>query len=71
MYLLKDISRLSGASKHTIKHYLRIGFISETGRSKETNFRFFDDSTVERLKKIIEYRGQKLSLKKIKELLEK
>jgi DNA-binding transcriptional MerR regulator len=35
-----------------LKYYLKIGLIKEIGRSPETSFRYFDDSTVERLRKI-------------------
>ena len=69
VYLLKDIARISGQSIHTIKYYLKIGLIKEVGRSPDTNFRFFDDSTVRALKKIRELRLKKVPLKEIKNML--
>ena len=69
IYLIKDLSRLSGLSVYTIKYYLKLGLIKEISRSQETNFRYFDDSTVEELSKIIAMRREKLSLKKIGEKL--
>lgn len=69
LYLIKDLGRLTGLSVDTIKFYLKIGLVSETGRSPETNFRYFDDSTVERLNKIIGMRRQKYPIPKIKEVL--
>lgn len=69
-YLMKDISRLSGLSIHTIKYYAKLRLIKEVGRSPETNFRYFDETTVEALRKIIDYRKDNLSLKKIQELLQ-
>ena len=69
VYLLKDIARISGQSIHTIKYYLKIGLIKEVGRSPDTNFRFFDDSTVKALKKIRELRLKKVSVKEIKNIL--
>ena len=69
IYLLKDVARISGNSIHTIKYYLKIGLIREIGRSPDTNFRFFDDSTVEMLVKIHELRRKKVPLKEIKNLL--
>ena len=69
LYLIKDLARLTGLSVDTVKFYLKIGLISETGRSPETNFRYFDDSTVEKLNKIIGLRRQKYSIPKIKETL--
>ena len=71
VYLIKDIARLSGLSIHTVKHYLKIGLIKEMGRSPETNFRYFDDAVVERLKEIRRLRRDKISLRKIKSLIDK
>lgn len=67
IYLLKDISRISGQSIYTVKYYLKLGLLREIGRSPETNFRYFDDSTLESLKKIRELRLKGFSLNKIKQ----
>lgn len=69
LYLVKDLARSTGLSIDTVKFYLKIGLISEVGRSPETNFRYFDDSTVETLNKIIKLRRQKHSIQEIKEVL--
>ena len=69
IYLIKDVSRLSGLSIHTVKYYLKLGLIKEIGRSPETGFRYFDNSTLEALKKIIDYRKGRISLDKIQDLL--
>lgn len=69
LYLIKDLARLTGLSIDTVKFYLKIGLISEIGRSPETNFRYFDDSTVKTLDKIIKLRRQKRSIQEIKEVL--
>ena len=69
IYLLKDVSRLSGQSIYTIKYYLKLGIIKEIGRSPDTKFRFFDDTTVDALSKIRELRLKKMPLKEIKNLL--
>ena len=69
IYLIKDIARLSGLSVHTVKYYLKLGLIKEVGRSPETNFRYFDNTTVELLKKIRRFRKDKISLNKIKALV--
>ncbi len=69
LYLIKDLARSTGLSIDTVKFYLKIGLISEVGRSPETNFRYFDDSTVETLNKIIKLRRQKHSIQEIKEVL--
>jgi DNA-binding transcriptional MerR regulator len=62
IYLLKDLSRLSGHSIHTLKFYLKRGLIQEVGRSPQTRFRYFDESTLERLSKIRSLRKQQMSL---------
>lgn len=65
-YLIKDLARLTGYSIHTLKFYLKIKLIKEVGRSPETRFRYFDDTTVEKLKKIHHLRKEGMSLKEIK-----
>ena len=69
IYLIKDLSRLSGLSVYTIKYYLKLGLVKEISRSQETNFRYFDDSTLEKLQKIIALRREKVSLKKIEHIM--
>lgn len=70
VYLIKDLARLSGHTVYTLKYYLNIGLIKEVGRSPETNFRYFNDTTLERLKKIRELRRENKSIAEIKESLE-
>lgn len=69
LYLIKDVASLSDFSVYTIKYYLKLGLIKESGRSASTNFRFFDRSVLDVLKKIREYRKNGISLNKIKELV--
>ena len=69
VYLIKDVARLSGLSIYTVKYYLKLGMVKEAGRSPETNFRYFDDATVRRLNDIRRFRKEKISLRKIKDLL--
>lgn len=69
VYLLKDLSRLSGHSIYTLKFYIKLGLIHEFGRSPETRFRYFDDSSVERLATIRALRKQRKSLSEIQRLL--
>ena len=66
IYLLKDLAKRSGLSTHTLKFYLNLGIIEEIGRSPETNFRYFDDSTLSRLKKIRRLSKQNVPLKQMK-----
>lgn len=65
VYLIKDLARNTGYSIHTLKYYLKIGLIKEVSRSPETRFRYFDDSTVERLKKIRILRRERRSIREI------
>lgn len=70
LYLLKDLSRLSGHSIHTLKYYLKIGLLREAGRSPQTRFRYFNDTTVQQLATIRGWRKERRSLAEIKRLLE-
>ena len=69
VYLIKDLSRLSGHSVHTLKFYLKLGLIHEAGRSPQTRFRYFDDATVARLNQIRSFRKEKKGLAEIAKLL--
>jgi DNA-binding transcriptional MerR regulator len=69
IYLIKDLARLSGQSIHTVKYYLKIGLLNEVSRSPETNFRYFNDSTLERLRLIRQLRTQRKSIKDIQKEL--
>ena len=69
LYVLKDIARISGFSIHTVKFYLKSGLIREVGRSPETRIRYFDDTTVERLGRIREWRKLGRGLAEIHQLL--
>ncbi len=71
IYLLKDLAKISGYSTYTLKYYLHLGLLKEIGRSPATNFRYFDDSCYERLKRIRRLQKEKHSLKEIYEQLDK
>jgi len=70
LFMIKDVARLSGHSIHTVKFYLKLGLIKETGRSPETKFRYFDQSTLERLALIRSLRRERKSLAEIKQRLD-
>lgn len=69
VYLIKDLSRLSGHSVYTIKFYLKLGLLREAGRSVATGFRYFTDDTVEQLSRIRAWRKEDRSLAEIQQLL--
>lgn len=71
IYLVKDIARSSGLSIHTVKYYLKIGLIREVGRSPETNFRYFDDSTLKRLAQICSFRREGRTIREIESFVKK
>lgn len=69
LYLIKDLARNTGYSIYTLKFYLNIGLIKEVGRSPETRFRYFDQSTISRLQQIHSLRKAGKSLRAIKDEL--
>ena len=69
IYLIKDLSRLSGHSIHTLKFYLKLGLIHEVGRSPQTHFRYFDDTTLAALAQIRALRKERQSLAQIHQRL--
>jgi len=69
VYLIKDLARITGFSIYTLKYYIKMGLLKEVGRSPETRYRYFDDSTIERLKKIRALRRQGCPIKNIKDEL--
>ena len=69
IYLIKDLSRMSGHSIHTLKFYLKLGLIIEVGRSPQTRFRYFDETTLDRLARIRTLRKQRKSLAEITRFL--
>ena len=69
IYLLKDLARISGHSTYTLKYYLQLGLLKEIGRSPTTNFRYFDDTSLEQLRQIRDLQQKNYSLQQIKEIL--
>jgi len=68
-YLVKDLARACGLSIHTVKYYLKIGLLHEVGRSPETNFRYFDASTLQQLQEICNMRRAGKTIREIQSLL--
>lgn len=69
IYLVKDLARLTHNSVYTLKYYYKLGLIREIGRSPYTNFKFFDDRAVKRLKRIRQLRKKKKSLDAIRKMI--
>ena len=70
IYVVKDLSRLSGHSVYTVKFYLKLGLLREFGRSPQTRIRYFNDATLDRLSVIRRLRKEQKSLAQIRQLLE-
>lgn len=64
-YLIKDLSFLTDLSVYTIRYYIKLGLIKEAGRTPATDFKYFDNSALEDLKKIIDLKKNNFSLDKI------
>jgi DNA-binding transcriptional MerR regulator len=69
IYMISDLASVTGVSRHTLNFYLKIGLIEESGRT-ESNYRFFDQTVVDRLKCINRLRQEGHTLSEIKALLE-
>ena len=69
IYMISDVASVTGLSRHTLNFYLKIGLIEESGRTV-SNYRFFGQSVVDRLKEIILLREEGHTLTEIKALLE-
>jgi len=65
IYLIGDLARHSLFSIDTLNYYLRIGLIEEIGRSERSQYRYFDDATLETLQKIKVLRLEKVPIKEI------
>jgi DNA-binding transcriptional MerR regulator len=69
IYMISDLASATGLSRHTLNFYLKIGLIKESGRT-ESEYRFFDQTVVDRLNCIIRLRQDGHTLNAIKALLE-
>ena len=69
IYMISDLAAATGLSRHTLNFYLKLGLIEESGRT-ESNYRFFDQTVVDRLHRIIYLRHEGIPLQQIKALLE-
>ena len=69
IFMISDLASATGLSRYTLNFYLKLGLIEESGRT-ESNYRFFDQTVVDRLHRIICLRHESLTLQQIKALLE-
>jgi DNA-binding transcriptional MerR regulator len=67
--MISDLASATGLSRYTLNFYLKLGLIEESGRT-ESNYRFFDQTVVDRLHRIIGLRNKGIPLQQVKALLE-
>ena len=68
MYMVSELVRQTGISKHSIYHYVKIGLLKESYRASN-NYCFFDELELKKLKRIKELRLEGHSLKFIEKKL--
>ena len=69
MYMVSDLARETGISKHSIYHYMKIGLIEESYRAPN-NYCFFDERELGKLRYIRELRLEGYPLKLIQKKLD-
>lgn len=69
MYLIKQVSKMSGVSVRTLHHYDEIGLLSP--QKRENGYRYYSEEDISFLQMILFYRYLGFPLKQIKDLLEK
>ena len=68
MYMVSDLARETGISKHSIYHYMKIGLIEESYRAPN-NYCFFSERELNKLRRIRELRLEGYPLKLIQKKL--
>ena len=69
MMTVKEVSRLTGVSVHTLQYYDQIGLL-HPGTRTEAGYRLYDAATLETLQQILLFRELKFSLKEIAVILQ-
>jgi DNA-binding transcriptional MerR regulator len=69
IYMIGDLITKTGLPRDTVNYYLREGLIEPVDRSERNRYRYFDDTTLERLNRIISLRKQGISIRQIKKQL--
>lgn len=68
LYRIGELAKLSGVSQRTIDYYTKLGLIEPEKRSN-SNYRFYSDETLLRLKRIELMKKEKYTLEEIKDSL--
>lgn len=65
MYRIGEIAEVACVSKRTVDYYTQLGLLTPVTRT-ESNYRYYDEEALERLKLINLYKKERLSLDEIK-----
>lgn len=69
MKTVHEVSKISGVSVRTLRHYDAIGLLKPTART-EAGYRLYDDTALERLRDILLFRELEFPLREIREILD-
>lgn len=70
LYRVGELAKLSGISQRTIDYYTQLGLIHPIKRA-DNNYRYYNDETIHRLKRIESMKQEKFSLEEIKASLDR
>ncbi|MDP5274547.1 MerR family transcriptional regulator [Chengkuizengella axinellae] len=70
LYKIGELSNIAGVSSRTIDYYTKIGLLHPIKRLEKSNYRLYNDETLDRLKRIEELKKEKYTLEEIKEKLD-
>ncbi|NDI36419.1 MerR family transcriptional regulator [Chengkuizengella sediminis] len=70
LYKIGELSNIAGVSSRTVDYYTKIGLIHPIKRLEKSNYRLYNDETLQRLKRIEMLKKDKYSLDEIKHTLD-
>lgn len=65
LYRVGELAKLTGCSQRTIDYYTKLGLIHPVKRT-DNNYRYYNDETIARLKRIETMKQEKYSLEEIR-----
>ena len=69
MLKIGEFSKATGLTVKALRHYERLGLISPYWIDKYTSYRYYEESQVQQVRRILDFKAMGFSLKKIKNLL--
>lgn len=70
LYRIGELSKISNVTQRTIDYYTKLGLIEPEKRS-DSNYRYYNDETLSRLKRIEWMKKEKYTLEEIKQCLDR